>query len=110
MSDIEKKQEELNRLHRLLCEKDQEFEKAKGKRTVVTILIFTAFYYWILWLLAKPSGAEFLTNLFVAAVFASIHFFANLTIFSQLCQKGREESEILDSIRNRIKETEKSLR
>lgn len=38
---MDKKEEELKRLYRLYHERDQEFEKAKGKRCNITILAFS---------------------------------------------------------------------
>lgn len=101
------KQEELNRLYKLYWGKDEQFEKAKGKRTIITILVFSIFYYWILYITDEPSGIEILYLVLPAVFMAGFHFIINATIFSHLSAKGREENETLDSIKKRIREIEK---
>lgn len=104
-----KKQEEINRLNRLLCEKDNEFEKAKGKRTIVTILAFAAFYFWLLWQVDGFSNLlDVVGTIFAAIVIAGIHLVVNSVIFGQLSDKGRSEKEALERIRKQIRELEES--
>ena len=100
--------EERKRLYKLLYERDKKFEKAKGRRMIVTLIGFAAFYFWLLCEFTEPMGWEIAGELAVAAVFAGIHVFANMLVFGYLANKGREESEILDSIRKRIREIEEN--
>lgn len=101
---IDPRKEELKRLYQSLYEEDKKYEKAKGKRAIVTILIFTAFYFWLIW--------QFVDS-FVAIVpaipLAVIHFFANATIFGQLSDMSRSENKRLEYIREQIKELEKEI-
>lgn len=107
--DNNEKKAELNRLYRLLYERDKEFEAAKGKRTIITILGFAIFYFAVVYAVSKPAGLDIIYALVFAIVFAAVHFLVNATIFLQLFQKGREESERLDAIRRQISELEKTI-
>jgi uncharacterized membrane protein (DUF106 family) len=105
--DKKEKQEELNRLYRMIYEKDQEFEKAKGKRMIITTLGFAAFYFWLLSALeGTPTGIDVLYAIVGAIFLAGIHVWINSLIFGYLANKGRSESEALDFIRKRIRELE----
>jgi hypothetical protein len=106
MSSVNK-EEELKRLYILLYKKDQEFEKAKLKRTLLTILGFSLFYFIVICQIGKPVGFNILLAIVSAIVLGGFHFFVNACIFVPLCQKGREESETLDRIRKRISELER---
>lgn len=98
---------ERDRLIRLYYERDREFESAKLKRMIITILFFSLLYFLILFQISDVSDkTDFVPLVFVSLVFGGIHFWVNLTIFSQLSLKGREEREILESIERRIKEIE----
>ena len=101
------KEEELKRLYRLLYQKDKEFEKAKLKRTLLTILGFSLFYFIVICQTGKPVGFDILKVIVIAIVLGGFHFFINACIFAPLCQKGREEGEFLDSIRKRISDLER---
>lgn len=105
--DSNERNAELNRLYRLLYERDKEFESAKGRRTIITILGFAIFYFVVLCAFEKPTGLNILATFVIAIVFAVVHFLINALIFLQLFQKGRAESETLDAIRKRITEVEK---
>jgi hypothetical protein len=98
---------ERDRLIRLYHEKDNEFESAKLKRSIITILVFSLVYFVILFIRSDIADITDLVALvFVSLVFGGIHFWVNATIFSQLSIKGREEREILESIERRIRELE----
>ena len=97
---------ERDRLCRLYTERHKEFEAAKTKRTVITILGFAVAYFLILFNLEHPEGFAIFGTAAVALVFSGIHFWINAIVFGYLSMKGREETEILDSIRRRIKELE----
>lgn len=120
-SDKEKKQVEINRLYGQLYEKDRQFEKAKGKRTTITILVFTVFYFVILMIangyadisstIEDISSAEILDILGLAVasiLIAWLHFAANAIIFGQLTEIGRSEKAILEDIKKQIREAENS--
>lgn len=96
------KNEERNRLYRLLYERDKEFEAAKLKRMIITIIGFAIFYFYVLYALEKPAGTDVIICLMLSIFFAGVHFFVNALIFGALAQKGREESEILENIRRKI--------
>lgn len=96
-----------NELWKLYHEKDKEFEKAKGKRTLVTILGFAIFYFVVLYWLWKPTDIKGIGEALIAALFfGGLHFLVNAAIFSHLCNKGRDESEVLKQIKKKIEEAE----
>ena len=96
-----------NELWRLYCERDKEFEKAKGRRTIITILGFAIFYFAVLYSYGKPDSlTDFGALLLLSIVFGGVHFWINAPIFVYLCNKGREETEILKSIKKRMDEAE----
>ena len=96
------KNEEKNRLYRLLNERDKQFEAAKLKRMIITIIGFAIFYFYVLYALEKPTGESIIFCLILSIVLSGVHFFVNAAIFGALAQKGREESEILENIRKEI--------
>ena len=119
IKEIQKKlkQQEINRLSMLLSTKDKEFQKAKGKRTMITTTFFAIFYFVIIVLF---RGITDITDIFymdlgeiallvvISTICAWLHFWANGVIFGQLSEMGRRERETLDNIRKNIKEVEKS--
>ena len=110
MQDNEKKQEELNRLCRLLYERGKEFEKAKGKRAIITVLGFAVFYFWCFSALeGMPTGIDIVAAIVGAIFVAGFHVLINAGIFGYLHRKGSEESEALESIRKRIRELENDI-
>ena len=100
--DEKEKNEEKNRLYRLLCEREKEFESAKLKRMIITIIGFAIFYFYVLYALEKPTGTPIIGCLILAIVFSAVHCFINAAIFGALAQKGRAESDILENIRKEI--------
>lgn len=124
MLDNEARKKERDRLIRLYYEKDKEFESAKGKRTIISILFFSLVYLIILFsfdyaIIYSSTGEGihlkdivsnfmfFVPMLVYSLIFGVIHFFANAAIFSQLSQMGRNENEHLKYIEKRIRELEK---
>lgn len=95
-----------NELWKLYCKRDKEFEKAKGKRTIITILSFSVVYFIIFYLNGSPTGFDVVGDFLVAVIVAGIHFVINATVFGYLAQKGREETEILESIKKKLSELE----
>jgi hypothetical protein len=119
--DKHEKQEEINNLYQILYRRDQAFQRAKGKRTIKTVLIFAAFYFVTIMIangytsITTTVEAIFSKEIFdiigiaLASIFlASLHFFLNGIIFGQLFNIGRDESDVLESIRKRIRELEKT--
>lgn len=104
---MDKKQEELDRLYRLLQERDAESEKAKGKRTIITILGFSIFYYWLFVNLGEPTGIDLLFIIIPSIMIGAFHVFVNGSIFAYLCNKSMQENETINSIKKRIREIEK---
>lgn len=122
--DKDKKQEELDRLYRLLQKRDAEFEKAKGKRAMITMAVFSFLYFVVIMLFSGHKDIvsiieaiiKAIINVDIQAIAAVLipsialgwmHFWANATIFGQLSQKSREENKVLDIIKKRIREIEK---
>lgn len=106
---------ELERLYKLYYEKDNEYEKAKGKRTWLTVLGFTVFYLIVFYAISQKiieprftNEGEALLLLTVLSVISFItswiHYFVNAAIFGHISIKGREEYEILQKIQNEINE------
>ena len=100
------KNEERNRLYRLLYERDKEFEAAKLKRMIITIIGFSIAYFYLFFAISKVYGViTWYTIIFltIASIIVSVfHFFINASIFGALAQKGRAESDILENIRKEI--------
>ena len=102
------KKEEISSLYKLLYDKDREFEKAKGKRTLITLLGFTAFYFWIITAIRGfELSIDLLIYLVIAIIISWFHFWVNGTIFGYLANKGRDEADALERIRKGIRELEK---
>lgn len=87
-------------------EKDREYEKAKGKRALLTILGFTIAYYFVFLLADKPTGIGIILTILPALFAAGIHFWANTIVFTWLNSKGREEQEHLDYLKKEIQKYE----
>lgn len=100
------KNELKNELWKLYCKRDKEFEKAKGKRTTITILSFSFAYFIIFYLNGKPTGFDIVRIFIICVIFSVIHVAINATVFGYLAQKGREETEILESIKKKLSELE----
>ena len=91
-----------NELWKLYYQKDKEFEAAKTKRSILTILGFAVFYFVVLYFIEKPTGLDILGNVIFALIIAGIHFFVNAIVFGHLTNKGRAESEALNAIKKQI--------
>lgn len=107
---MDKNKEELNRLYRLLCERDKQFEANKLRRAIYTILGFAAVYFWVLIKMMNPESlVDFVMCLVIALVASGFHFFINAAVFGALSQKSQEENETLNHIRKQIAELEKTI-
>jgi hypothetical protein len=109
MDKKESTRAEIERLYRLYYQLDKEFESAKMKRTVLTILGFAVVFFWILCQLMSPSGWDILKAVVFALIWSGIHFFVNACIFGPLASKGRDEGDRLRDIKKKISELEKEL-
>ena len=109
MDKKESTRAEIDRLYRLYYQLDEEFESAKMKRNILTILGFAVVFFWILWQLMSPSGWDILKAAVLALIWSGIHFFVNACIFGPLASKGRDEGDRLRDIKKKISELEKEL-
>lgn len=104
---MDKNTEELKRLYKRLHDLDEEYEKRKGKRFIITLLLFVAARMVVIYLRTEPrSIEEFLDCLIVAAVLGIIEFFICLYGFLYLFTKGREETAHLQYIKDEIAKLE----
>jgi len=101
--------EELNRLYQRYYQMDKEYESAKLKRNLLTMLGFGILFFVLLNAIMEPTGWRVLIVLVMAIFLSGIHFFVNGSVFGWLAAKGREEGEHLNYIKRRISELEKEL-
>lgn len=106
---MDKNKEELNRLYRLLCEREKEFDTAKRNRTIVTIIGFAIFYFIVIYaVMGKPTGMDIIYAIVIAVVLSGFHFFINASIFGSLFQKSLAEDQRLKDIQKQIDELKNS--
>jgi hypothetical protein len=91
-------------LYKLLVIKEKQFEKAKEKRNVITILAFAIVFFVLLCIADKPTGLEYIYAAFAAIVIAAIHFLINGFVFSTLFQASESERAALDYMRKQLSE------
>ena len=97
-----------NELLKLYYQKDKEFEAAKGKRTILTILLFAVGYFVIICVQTNPTNWKDICGNLLASIFiAGIHFWFNSIIFLKLFNKSNAENAALERIRKEISELEK---
>lgn len=97
---------EKNELCKLLAEKEKEFEKAKTRRIIITILVFSAVYFLVLCYVDHPTGLEILGEALAAIFLGGLHFYVNSIVFSLLFQKSETENKVLEFLRKKISEIE----
>jgi phosphate/sulfate permease len=106
----EKEKEELKRLYIRLNERNKEFQSAKLKRSIITIIGFSIAYFYLFFsIYEKYSVITWDTIIFLAIISPIVsffHFFVNSSIFGALTKKSMEEYEILRRIIKKIKEFE----
>lgn len=98
---------ERERLCQLYIERDKEFQSAKTRRVVFTLIGFAIFYFFLLCNLKAPTGWGYLVYVLCAVFFSVIHFIVNDGIFSRICIKGREEADRLQAILEKIQEIDR---
>lgn len=103
MFDKEVRQQELNRLHRLLVEKDKASQKARVRRAVLAMVGFAVLYFMILHLVV---GWVLFDALVGAPIIAIIHVLVNAPVFNILFTKSRAEDEELAQVRKSIRDLE----
>ena len=109
MDKRESAKAEIDRLYRLYYQKDKEFESAKLKRIILTVLGFSVVFFWIFYQLSEPSGWEILQVLVLSVIFSGFYCFINVCIFAPLALKGRDEGDQLREIKRKIDELQKEL-
>jgi fatty acid desaturase len=96
-------QEKLNLLYRMLNEKEKDFERRKVKRAISAIIGFAIFYFLLLYLLFSWSFGDALV---IAPFFAIMNVLINAPVFYFFFDRNKDEAELLDIIRKKIKELE----
>lgn len=95
-----------NELIRLRAQREKQYENAKTKRNILTILGFTVPYFIAFYNDEKPAGLEILGTLVVAFVVAGIHFFVNTLVFSNLVRIGEDERKALEYLDKQISDAQ----
>ena len=91
-------------LYKLLAAREAQFEKAKIRRAIKTILAFAVVFFLLLCLDEKPSGIEFVWTAVVSVVIAGVYFIVNATVFGWLSMKSETERKILEDLRKQLSE------
>lgn len=94
--------EEYQRLSQLIRETDAKNQKAKLKRNLLVVLLFSIVYFFILKYLEEPEGLELLGTALVSLVLGGIHFFVNLLIFLPLINKSNSENAYLENLKKQL--------
>ena len=89
-------------LYQLLCTKEAQVEKAKFRRTIITIAGFACAYFILFWIIERPVGLDILGNIGAAILLGGIHFFVNSVIFLQLFHMSEQENKLLESLRKQL--------
>ena len=97
---------EKNELCRLLAQKEKEFENAKTRRMIITILVFSAVFFLVLYSAESPTGLEIIGVALASIFLAGLYFFLNAIVFSTLFQKSETEKKVLEFLRKKISEIE----
>ena len=93
-----------NELWKLYCQKEKEFERAKGRRAIKTILFFAVVIFLIIYLLEKPTGFDIVGDFLVSIIFSGVHVVVNAAIFGQLSDVSAREKMILEDIKGKMDE------
>ncbi len=93
-----------NELYKLLVVKEAQFEKAKERRAIKTILAFAIGFFLILCLVEEPSGIEFVWTAVTAVIMAGFHVVVNAAVFGWLSLQSETERKILEDLRKQLSE------
>ncbi len=91
-------------LHKLLVVKEAQFEKAKSKRAIKTVLAFAIVFFLVLCWVESPSGIEFLWTAVSAVVISGIYFVVNAAVFGWLSLQSEAERRYLENLRKQLSE------
>ena len=91
-------------LYKHLIVTEAQFEKAKERRAIKTILAFAIVFFLILCLVEEPSGIEFLWAAVSAVIMAGFHFVVNAAVFGWLSLESESERRYLEELRKRLSE------
>ena len=91
-------------LYRLLVEKEAQFEKAKERRAIKTVLAFAIVFFLILCWVESPSGIEFVWTAISAVVMAGVYFVVNAAVFGWLSLQSESERRYLEDLRKQLSE------
>lgn len=97
---------EKNELCRLLAEKEKEFETAKLKRMIITILVFSAVFFLLLYFAEYPTGLEIIGMALASIFLGGLSFFVNAVVFTTLFRRSETEKKVLEFLRKKISEIE----
>lgn len=96
--------EEYERLSQLIRETDAKNQKAKLKRNLMIVLLFSVVYFFILKYFEEPEGLELLGTALVSLIFGGLHFFVNVLIFLPLINKSNSENAYLENLKKQLSE------
>ena len=99
----------MNRLdfyYKLLRTTENQVEKARNKRTILTILLFSLLYFLIFYFTYDPTGLEIPGTLFASLFIGGFHFWLNSIIFTTLHTKSEAENKNIELIKKQIKDLE----
>lgn len=91
-------------LYRLLIEKEAQFERAKGKRAVKTILAYSIAFFLLFCYQLKPSGLDYIGCALISVLVGGVHFIVNAPIYSYLVLQGEAERKYLEDLRKQLSE------
>ena len=93
-----------NELYNLLSVREKQFEKAKERRNIKTILAFAALFFILICKYEDITGLDYIAVAVVSIILAGIHFFINAIVFSTLFQASEDERKALDYLRKQLSE------
>ena len=101
--------EERNKLIKDIYEFDKKIERDKSKRALTVILLYmfvnsVLYYILINAITGYMNISKFIVCIVVSSIFSIISYFANISIFAQLFEKGNQESTILRGMEKKLKE------
>lgn len=91
-------------LYQLLVTKEAQFEKAKERRAIKTIVAFAVIFFLLLCWVEEPTGIEFIWAAVLAVVMAGVYFVVNAAVFGWLSLKSESERKYLEQLRKQLSE------